>query len=142
MILNDSHGLVLTNPQGLELWSSDFTSGTISNGLMNDDGNFQLRDKNNVTIWDSFSHPTDTLVPNQVMELNGNLSSRQGSFNFSQGRFKLHLQEDGNLVLNLTNLPSNYSYDPYYSSGTNSDSKNQTIVGQRLIFDKSGFFIH
>ena len=139
LILNDSRGLVLTNPQGLELWRSDFTSGTISNGLMNDVGNFQLRDKNNVTIWDSFSHPTDTLVPNQVMELNGNLSSRQGSFNFSQGRFKLHLQEDGNLVLNVINLPSNYSYDPYYSSTTNSDSKNQTNVGQRLIFDESGF---
>ncbi|AES66383.2 malectin/receptor-like kinase family protein [Medicago truncatula] len=87
---------------------------------------------------DCFSHPTDTLVPNQVMELNGNLFSRQGALNFSHGRFKFHLQEDGNLVLNVINLPSNYSYDPYYKSGT-SDDENQTNAGQRLIFDKSGF---
>ncbi|RHN74542.1 putative protein kinase RLK-Pelle-SD-2b family [Medicago truncatula] len=138
LVLNDFQGLVLTNPQGLELWRSDFTSGKISNGLMDDDGNFHLRDKNNATIWDSFSHPTDTLVPNQVMELNGNLFSRQGALNFSHGRFKFHLQEDGNLVLNVINLPSNYSYDPYYTSGT-SDDENQTNAGQRLIFDKSGF---
>ncbi|KAL5079048.1 hypothetical protein RYX36_007469 [Vicia faba] len=138
LVLNDSSGLVLTNPQGLELWRSNFTSGSVSKGMMNDDGNFQLQDENSGAIWDSFSHPTDTLVPNQVMELNGNLSSRQGAFNFSRGRFKLHLQEDGNLMLNLINLPSNYSYDPYYSSDTNSDAKNQTNVGQRLIFDRSG----
>ncbi|CAJ2659217.1 unnamed protein product [Trifolium pratense] len=139
LVLNNSSGLVLTNPQGLELWRSDFMSGTISNGIMNDVGNFQLRDKNSFAIWDSFSYPTDTLLPNQVMELNGSLSSRQGVFNFSRGRFKLQLQDDGNLVLNLVNLPSNYSYDPYYSSDTNSDDKNQSNVGQRLIFDKSGF---
>nr|XP_004488803.1 G-type lectin S-receptor-like serine/threonine-protein kinase RLK1 isoform X1 [Cicer arietinum] len=139
LVLNDTSGLVLTNPGGSELWKSNFPSGTISNGLMNDVGNFQLRDKNSVAIWDSFNHPSDTLVPNQVIELNGNLSSRQGEFNFSQGKFKLHLQQDGNLVLNVINLPSNYSYDPYYSSGTNSNAKNQTNVGERLIFDKSGF---
>ncbi|GAU37838.1 hypothetical protein TSUD_56980 [Trifolium subterraneum] len=137
LVLNDSHGLVLTNPQGLELWRSNFTSGTISTGIMNDAGNFQLRDENSVAIWDSFSYPTDTLLPTQVMELNGSLSSREGAFNFSRGRFKLHLQGDGNLVLNLINLPSNYSYDPYYSSDINSDDKNQSNVGQRLIFDKS-----
>ncbi|XP_061374511.1 G-type lectin S-receptor-like serine/threonine-protein kinase RLK1 [Gastrolobium bilobum] len=135
--LNDSRGLVLSSPQGTELWRSDFTSGTISSGLMNDTGNFLLQDKKFVTLWDSFSHPSDTLMPSQEMELNGNLSSRQGEFNFSRGRFKLHLQEDGNLVLNLMNLPSNYSYEPYYNTGT-ADAKNSTNVGLRLIFDKSG----
>ncbi|CAJ2659211.1 unnamed protein product [Trifolium pratense] len=139
LLLNDSRGLVLTNPQGSELWRSYFTSGTISNGIMNNAGNFQLRDKNSVAIWDSFSYPTDTLLPTQALELNGSLSSRQGAFNFSYGRFKLHLHEDGNLVLNLINLPSNYSYDPYYSSDTSSGNKNQSNVGQRLMFDKSGF---
>ncbi|XP_057442124.1 G-type lectin S-receptor-like serine/threonine-protein kinase RLK1 isoform X2 [Lotus japonicus] len=136
--LNDSQGLVLTSPQGSELWRSYFRSGTVSSGLMNDAGNFQLRDKDFVVLWDSFSNPTDTLVPTQVLELNGNLSSRQGEFNFSRGRFKLRLQQDGNLVFNLINLPSNYNYEPYNSTRT-ADAKNQTNAGQSLIFDKSGF---
>ncbi|TKY49397.1 G-type lectin S-receptor serine/threonine-protein kinase RLK1 [Spatholobus suberectus] len=136
--LNDSHGLVLSNPQGLKLWRSNFMLGTINSGLMNDDGNFQLLDQNFVSLWESFSHPTDTLVPTQVVELNGELSSRQGEFNFSHGRFKLHLQEDGNVVLNLINLLSNYSYEPYYDTGI-VDAKNQTNDGMKLIFDKLGF---
>lgn len=136
--LNDSYGLVLRSPQGSELWrSSNFTSGTIYSGLMNNAGNFQLRDQNFVALWDTFSHPTNTLVPTQVMGLNGNLSSRQGEFNFSRGRFKLHLQEDGNFVFNRINLHSNYSYEPYYSFGT-TDDKNHTNVGLRVVFDKSG----
>ncbi|TKY49396.1 Thaumatin protein 1 [Spatholobus suberectus] len=136
--LNDSRGLVLSNPQGLELWRSNFMSGTIYSGLMNDDGQFQLLDRNFVSLWDSFTHPTDTLVPTQVMELNGELSSRQGEFNFSRGRFKLHLQEDGNLVLNRVNLLGNYNYKPYYDTGT-ADAKNITNVGMKLIFNESGF---
>ncbi|RDX90092.1 G-type lectin S-receptor-like serine/threonine-protein kinase RLK1, partial [Mucuna pruriens] len=136
--LNDSYGLVLTNPYGLELWRSNFMSGTIYNGLMNDDGNFQLLDQNFVSLWESFTHPTDTLVPTQVLELNGELSSRQGEFNFSRGRFKLHLEEDGNVILNLINLLSNYSYEPYYDTGI-VDANNQTNLGMKLVFDKSGF---
>jgi len=132
--LNDSRGLVLKNPQGLELWRSSFTLGTIFNGLMNDDGNFQLLDQNFLPLWESFAHPTDTLVPSQVVELGQNLSSRQGEFNFSTGRFKLHLQDDGNLVLILVNLP----HDPYFSTGT-ADGKNLTNVGSKLVFNKSGF---
>ncbi|OIW05329.1 hypothetical protein TanjilG_28794 [Lupinus angustifolius] len=139
LMLNDSNGLVLSTPQGSELWrSSNLTLAAIYSGLMTDDGNFQLRDQNLVTLWDSFSHPTDTLVPTQTMELNSILSSRQGELNYSLGRFILHLQNDGNLVLNLLNLPSNYSYEPYYSSGT-ADDKNHTNVGLRVVFDKSGF---
>ncbi|XP_027340216.1 uncharacterized protein LOC113853791 [Abrus precatorius] len=136
--LTDSLGLVLRNPQGSELWKSGSTSSTIYNGLMNDSGNFQLLDQNFVPLWDSFNHPTDTLLPTQVMNLNGYLSSRQGEFNFSRGRFKLLLQQDGNLVLNLVNLSNNNSYKPYYDTQT-ADSKNQTNVGMQLIFDKSGY---
>ncbi|KAL2331070.1 hypothetical protein Fmac_018651 [Flemingia macrophylla] len=136
--LNDSRGLVLSNPQGLELWRSNFISGTIFRGLMNDDGNFQLLDQNFESIWESFTHPTDTLVPTQVMELNGELSSRQGELNFSRGRFKLLLQENGSVVFNLINLLNNYSFEPYYDIDP-ADAENQTDTGMKLIFDKSGF---
>ncbi|KAL9319695.1 hypothetical protein ACSQ67_011534 [Phaseolus vulgaris] len=90
-------------------------------------------DQNSVSLWESFSHPTDTLVPTQVLELGGELSSRQGEFNFSTGRFKLQLQEDGNLVFKLVNLDK-----PYFSTGP-ADSNNKTNVGIKFVFDKSSF---
>ncbi|XP_047159283.1 G-type lectin S-receptor-like serine/threonine-protein kinase LECRK3 [Vigna umbellata] len=105
---------------------------------MNDDGNFQLLDQNFVSLWESFTHPTDTLVPTQVMELGGELYSRQGQLNFSTGKFKLYLQHDGNLVLKLINLLSNYSNAVYFNTGT-ADLNNETNVGKRFVFDKSGF---
>ncbi|QCD79608.1 somatic embryogenesis receptor kinase 4 [Vigna unguiculata] len=136
--LNASRGLVLRTPEGLELWRSNFTSGPVFTSQMNDDGNFQLLDQNFVSLWESFIHPTDTLVPTQALELGGELFSRQGEFNFSTGRFTLYMQQDGNLVLKLINLLSNYSNAPYFNTGT-ADANNKTNVGMRFVFDKSGF---
>ncbi|KAL2323828.1 hypothetical protein Fmac_022886 [Flemingia macrophylla] len=138
--LNKYSGLVLKSPQGVELWTSQPISGTISLGVMNDTGNFQLLDNNSQVLWESFSKPTDTLVPTQIMEVQGTLSSRQKETNFSRGRFQFRLLSDGNAVLNPINLPTNYTYDAYYISGTY-DQSNTTNSGYRVIFDNSGFYI-
>ncbi|KAJ1385839.1 Bulb-type lectin domain [Sesbania bispinosa] len=138
LVLNQYRGLVLTTPQEAEIWRSQSISGTISYGLMNDTGNFQLFDKNSQVLWDTFRLPTDTLLPTQIMEVKGTLSSRQKETNFSKGRFQFRLLEDGNAVLNPINLPTNYTYDAYYISGTR-DASNDTNSGYRVVFDKSGF---
>ncbi|XP_020210188.1 G-type lectin S-receptor-like serine/threonine-protein kinase RLK1 [Cajanus cajan] len=138
--LNEYSGLVLKSPQGVELWTSQTISGTISYGLINDTGNFQLLDKNLQVLWESFSNPTDTLVPTQIMEVKGTLSSRQKETNFSRGRFQFRLLPDGNAVLNPINLPTNYTYDAYYISHT-FDGTNTTNSGYRVIFDNSGLYI-
>ncbi|XP_061360185.1 G-type lectin S-receptor-like serine/threonine-protein kinase LECRK3 [Gastrolobium bilobum] len=105
---------------------------------MNNTGNLQLLDKNSQVLWDTFSRPIDTLLPTQIMELKGTLTSRQKDTNFSQGRFQFRLLEDGNAVLNPINLPTNYTYEAYYISGTR-DAGNGTNSGYRVIFDESGF---
>ena len=107
---------------------------------MNDTGNFQLLDENSQVLWDSFSNPTDTLVPTQIMEVKGTLSPRQKEANFSRGRFQFRLLPDGNAVLNPINLPTNYTYDAHYISATY-DSTNTTNSGFQVIFDNSGLYI-
>jgi len=138
--LSKSRGLVLKTPQGVELWTSQFISGTISYALMNDTGNFQLLGENSQMLWDSFSNPTDTLVPTQIMEVKGTLSSRQKETNFSRGRFQFRLLEDGNAVLNPINLPTNRTYEAHYHSNTY-DGNNSTNCGFRVMFDNSGFYV-
>ncbi|XP_020210378.2 G-type lectin S-receptor-like serine/threonine-protein kinase LECRK3 [Cajanus cajan] len=138
--LNEYSGLMLNSPQGVELWTSQTISGTISYGLINDTGNFQLLDKNSQVLWESFSNPTDTLVPTQIMEVKGTLSSRQKETNFSQGRFRFRLLLSGNAVLNPVNLLTKYPYDAYYISYTY-DKTNTTNSGYRVIFDNSGLYI-
>ncbi|XP_060668016.1 G-type lectin S-receptor-like serine/threonine-protein kinase RLK1 [Ziziphus jujuba] len=138
--LYSDRGLVLKDPRGTQLWS---TSGEIAAGssvfyaVMNDTGNFQLLDENSNPLWQSFEHPMDTLLPGQIMEIDGNLTSRKGENDFSSGRFVLRMLPDGNAVLNTINLPSKNSYDAYYISGTNDDA-NQSNRGLRVVYNTSG----
>ena len=136
--LRGDSGLVLTDPQGNLIWSSGSLLGTVSSGVMNDTGNFVLQNSNSFRLWESFSNPTDTLLPTQIMEVGGVVSSRRTATNFSLGRFQLRLLDNGNLVLNYMNLPTKFVYDDYYSSET-SDASNSSNSGYRLIFNESGY---
>ncbi|KAJ6325929.1 hypothetical protein OIU78_013091 [Salix suchowensis] len=112
--------------------------GTVSSGVMNDTGNFVLQDRKSDKLWESFTHPTDTLLPTQIMEAAGIVSSRRTETNFSLGRFQLRFLDDGNLVLNSMNLPTKVAYDAYYTSGTY-DASNSSNSGYQLIFNESGY---
>ncbi|CAL8998498.1 unnamed protein product [Prunus brigantina] len=70
-------GLVLTSPQGEELWKSETIVGVVANGVFNDTGNFVLEDDSSKKLWESFKNPTDTILPGQIIETGGSLASRQ-----------------------------------------------------------------
>ncbi|KAF7153675.1 hypothetical protein RHSIM_Rhsim01G0188500 [Rhododendron simsii] len=131
-------GLVLSDPQGRELWSSAPILNQVAYGSMNDTGSFVLVGGGSFNIWESFKYPTDTLLPMQIMESGGVLFSRQSEKNFSRGRFQLRLLKDGNLVLNTRDLVTNLSYDAYYWSNTY-DGVNITNRGYQVIFNETGY---
>ncbi|KAK2987678.1 hypothetical protein RJ640_028926 [Escallonia rubra] len=130
-------GLVLSDPQGKELWNSESIVDVVANGFMNDTGNFVLVGGNSDKLWESFKNPTDTILPAQLMERGGVLYSRQAEANFSRGRFQLRLQNDGNLVLYPVDVPSDMAYDAYYASGTYNAS-NSSNPGYQVIFNETG----
>lgn len=133
-------GLVLSGPQGELLWNAQTINTTfVAYGFMNDTGNFVLLNDNLVVVWESFKNPTDTMLPTQILEINGVLSSRHKEANFSRGRFQFRLREDGNAVLTPIDLLSNNTYDPYYITSTG-DARNSTNSGYQVIFDESGYF--
>ncbi|KAG5406388.1 hypothetical protein IGI04_012507 [Brassica rapa subsp. trilocularis] len=73
--LTADRGLVLTDPRGQQLWSSSLppSNGSVSQGRINDAGNFGLlsetTEDSGEFLWSSFAHPTDTLLPTQMMGL-------------------------------------------------------------------------
>ncbi|XP_059430936.1 G-type lectin S-receptor-like serine/threonine-protein kinase RLK1 [Corylus avellana] len=141
--LTADRGLVLTSSQGEELWtSSDDQSltGVVAYGVMNDTGNFVLEDSNFKKLWESFQYPSDTMLPTQIMERGGVLSSRQSETNFSKGRFQLRFLQEGNLVLNTINLPTVDPNDPYYKTGITAGDLNTSNSGKQLVFNASGYF--
>ncbi|KAM0065250.1 putative protein kinase RLK-Pelle-SD-2b family [Helianthus debilis subsp. tardiflorus] len=135
--LINRRGLVLSDPQGKEVWSSRSISD-VAYGVMNDTGNFVVVNSNSSNLWESFNNPADTMLPTQVLERGGVINSRLSETNFSRGRFQLRLLQDGNLVLNSRDIASDLTYVPYYESKTN-DSSSSSNPGSQLIFDATGY---
>ncbi|WJX86402.1 hypothetical protein P8452_68716 [Trifolium repens] len=137
--LHANDGLLLTYPNGDGLWNTTevITEG-IFRGVFNDTGNFVLENANSKSVWETFKFPRDTLLPSQVVEKEGRLSSRHKETNFSKGRFELLLQGNGDLVMHPINLPSGYANgDDYYLSNT--FGTNTSSAGTQLVFDRSGY---
>lgn len=131
-------GLLLRDPQGVQLWSTNGISSQLDHGFMNDNGNFVLKGIDNNSLWESFSFPADTILPLQQLVTGTVLNSRQSETNFSQGRFSLQFLDNGNLVLNARTLP-NTTYDDvvYYNSQT-SKPTNTSNSGYHLVFGGGG----
>ncbi|KAM2356663.1 hypothetical protein EV1_005686 [Malus domestica] len=138
LTLTANGGLVLNNPQGGEIWKSETTFGIVENGVMNDTGNFVLQDKNSESLWETFSNPTDTVLPGQTIEKSGKLSCRQSETNYTKGRFQLRLQDDGNLVLNTVNLPTDFANNPYFATDTIAGTV-EGSQGKQFVFNSSGY---
>ncbi|KAM6578994.1 hypothetical protein CsatB_030831 [Cannabis sativa] len=134
VVLTPETGLVLTTPQGKELWKSESIDETVVNGVISNEGNFVLEGNNSKKVWESFKNPTDTILPSQVLDIGQVLSSHQSESNFSRGRFQFRLREDGNVVLNTINLPSNYTNEPYYATNITKGTATTQVV-----FNESGY---
>ncbi|KAI8536842.1 hypothetical protein RHMOL_Rhmol10G0287400 [Rhododendron molle] len=110
---------------------------------MLDTGNFVLFStgaSNAVYAWQSFDHPTDTILPTQILPRGGMLYSRLTETNYSRGRFELRFTTEGNLELNPIAWPTEYRYTSYYSSGTAS-AGNASESGFQLVFRQSDIYI-
>lgn len=136
--LTADRGLVLTDPNGQLIWRSQFTTGEVAFARMNDTGNFVVY-SDSESLWESFNNPTDTLLPTQVIDRGGLLSSRLKENNFSKGRFQFRLLADGNAVLNSINMESSFAYVAYYISGTY-DQQNSSNSGLQVRLDQDGSF--
>ncbi|CAN4099662.1 unnamed protein product [Withania somnifera] len=79
-----------------------------------DNGNFVLYNGDHEAIYESFSSPTDTILGGQNLPSGGKLVSSSSSTNHSSGRFRLLMQNDGNLVAYPKNL--NQPVDAYWAS--------------------------
>ncbi|KAH7510886.1 hypothetical protein FEM48_ZijujUnG0074500 [Ziziphus jujuba var. spinosa] len=111
--------LVLRTEQGEEknITYTDDLPEPATSAAMLDDGNFQLFNGSGYLMWQSFHHPTDTILGGQVLTSGFWLQSSISRSDHSSGLFMLRMQDDGNLVC----YPANISNNPdtsYWSTGT------------------------
>ena len=90
---------VLSDPTGKEIWKPGLVSTGVAYAAMLDSGNFVLASQDSDFLWQSFDHPTNTMLPTQTMSLGSKLVAHYSERNYSNGRFQFALKIDGNLVL-------------------------------------------
>ncbi|GMN26542.1 hypothetical protein TIFTF001_001346 [Ficus carica] len=88
-----------------QVWTAGVAVTGVADAAMLDTGNFMLANRDFVNLWESFSEPTDTLLPTQTLAQGLRLVARYSEANYSSGRFQLVLQSDGNLVLYTRAFP-------------------------------------
>ncbi|XP_022895466.1 G-type lectin S-receptor-like serine/threonine-protein kinase LECRK3 [Olea europaea var. sylvestris] len=99
---------------------------SVASASMLDNGNFMLYDSSRRIRWQSFDHPTDTLLPGQCLPAGEDLVSSASKTNPARGIFRLAMQTDGNLVQYPVQMDGpNYAY---YSSGTYGRVDNVSLI--------------
>ncbi|KAH7560478.1 hypothetical protein JRO89_XS10G0028900 [Xanthoceras sorbifolium] len=123
--------LKLTDPAGNQIWKPDTAGAAAAYGAMLDTGNFVLAGQDSAPLWESFDHPTDTILPTQILKRGSKLTARYSDKSYTSGRFELSLQSNGNLALYTVAFPL---------ESTNSDYWSTKIAGSgfQLIFNQSG----
>ncbi|KAJ9704011.1 hypothetical protein PVL29_005341 [Vitis rotundifolia] len=101
-------------------------SASASSASMLNSGNFVLYNSDGDIVWQSFDHPTDTLLPGQRLSAGTELSSSMSETNPSTGLFRLKMQNDGNLVQYPVENPVTAT-SAYYASGTDGSGDNVTL---------------
>ncbi|CAA2978668.1 G-type lectin S-receptor-like serine threonine-kinase LECRK3 [Olea europaea subsp. europaea] len=89
---------------------------SVASASMLDSGNFVLYNSSQSITWQSFDHPTDTLLLGKRPSAGEEIVSSASETNPTRGIFRLRMQDDGNLVQYLVEIfgPS-YAY---YASST------------------------
>ncbi|MCO5551362.1 hypothetical protein L7F22_004863 [Adiantum nelumboides] len=101
LALNEQGNLLLSNASKSTLWST----GTANSGptilVLKDSGNLVLSSSNNISavdasiMWQSFEHPTDTLLQGQIFTANMRLTSSLRTASNIQASVFLRLEVDG-----------------------------------------------
>uniref|UniRef100_A0A5B6YS02 Receptor-like serine/threonine-protein kinase n=1 Tax=Davidia involucrata TaxID=16924 RepID=A0A5B6YS02_DAVIN len=123
-LLLTTDGCYLRPAQGQDITIA--TAQLASSASMLDSGNFVIYSSNQQKIWESFDHPTDTILPGQRLSKGQELFSSASESDHSTGIFRLKMQSDGNLVQYPVDTPDTYIY-AYYSSSTYGVGDNVTL---------------
>ncbi|XVE53018.1 hypothetical protein DITRI_Ditri02bG0171000 [Diplodiscus trichospermus] len=142
LLLTADGRLIIRSPQGRD--KNVIDSSEIATASMLDTGNFVLYDSDQNIIWQSFEHPTTTILPGQRLSAGMELFSSVSETDQSTGIFRLKMQTDGNLVQYPVETPDTAQYS-YFSSSTAGKGDNVSLNldndGHLYLLNSTGFNI-
>ncbi|XVF61853.1 hypothetical protein PTKIN_Ptkin08bG0167400 [Pterospermum kingtungense] len=141
LLLTTDGRLIIQSSQGQERYITDDSSQKVAKASMLDSGNFVLYNSDHKIIWQSFDHPTTTIVQGQRLSAGMELFSSVSETDQSTGIFRLKMQNDGNLVQYPvgTTDTAGYSYFSSFTDGTgNNVSLNLDNDGRLYLLNSTG----
>lgn len=102
MVLTED-GISIIDDGGSSRWSTPPFESSVSALQLTETGNLVLLDRSNLTLWESFAYPSDTVVLGQRLRIGTVLSSSVSSDDLSTGAYTLALTES-DAVLQWKNL--------------------------------------
>ncbi|KAM6555703.1 hypothetical protein CsatB_002722 [Cannabis sativa] len=141
--LNNAGNLILSDGRATTIWASNTSGAGVEAATMSESGNFILYNDVNRPVWQSFSHPSDTLLPNQPLSVKLELTTSKSDSSGSYYALKM-LQQPTSLSLALTyNLPETFDSSPdsyaNYSYWQGPDISN--VTGDVIaVLDEKGSF--
>ncbi|KAF8413688.1 hypothetical protein HHK36_001680 [Tetracentron sinense] len=104
--------LVLRDVDGTLVWSTNTSGKSVAGLNMTDTGNLVLFDRNNHTVWQSFDHPTDSLLIGQKLVEGQRLTPSASELNWTEGGlFSLSYTTSQGLVASIESNPPQVYYD-------------------------------
>ncbi|CAM6100194.1 unnamed protein product [Calypogeia fissa] len=107
----DGNLVLMDSLQIHPVWETNTSSMNVFSAELLDSGNFVLRNSDLDVVWDSFSIPSDVLLPDQTLSAGMELVSAQTNQNAAMGRYSLKQDLDG--YLRLYYMPS---LTPYWTA--------------------------
>uniref|UniRef100_A0A7N0T362 non-specific serine/threonine protein kinase n=1 Tax=Kalanchoe fedtschenkoi TaxID=63787 RepID=A0A7N0T362_KALFE len=118
--LTSEGDLVLRDVDGVTAWSTNTYGKSVVGMNMTEVGNLVLFNSKNETVWQSFDHPTDALVPGQKLLESQSLTSSTSSSNWTQGVFSLSVSSSGLFAAIESDPPQVYYQAPVRGNKTSS----------------------
>ncbi|KAH7525006.1 hypothetical protein FEM48_Zijuj06G0179400 [Ziziphus jujuba var. spinosa] len=87
------NGLFITDASNNLIWSTPPFNSPVRALQLLETGNLILVDNRNVSLWESFNHPTDTIVMGQNLDVGRSLYAPAGPTNLSTGDYRLTLSD-------------------------------------------------
>ncbi|KAG6493807.1 hypothetical protein ZIOFF_048810 [Zingiber officinale] len=123
--LTDLGDLVLAHANGTVVWSTGTASKSVAGMNISQSGNLVLFDQSGAPVWQSFEHPTDTLVLGQTLQEGQNLDANVSITNWSKGPVYLTVLSDGLYAFTASTPPQNYYQ---YTLNGNKSAKTPSYV--------------
>ncbi|KAL6838671.1 hypothetical protein ACP4OV_031385 [Aristida adscensionis] len=114
--LTSAGGLVLRDADGSLVWTADTSGKAVARLKITKSGNLVLLDDKNALVWQSFDHPTDCLLPGQILAEGMMLTPNISTTNFTAND-QLHITvRDASLLALVGSSPPQV----YYSNSLDS----------------------